>query len=110
MRMDATTSTKWPALSYAATIFLSAFLLFQVQPLASKAILPWFGGSPTVWTTCLLFFQTLLFAGYALAHLSHSWLRPRMQAAVYVAMLAAAVLLMRVLPSDRWAHGASGEP
>ena len=51
---------------YAVTIFLSAFLLFQVQPLIARYILPWFGGGPAVWTTCMLFFQTLLLAGYVL--------------------------------------------
>ena len=54
---------------FAATIFLSAFLLFQVQPMIGKFILPWFGGGPSVWTTCLLFFQVLLLAGYTYAHL-----------------------------------------
>ena len=53
---------------YPLTIFLSAFLLFQVQPLIGKFILPWFGGSPAVWTTCMLFFQVLLLGGYAYAH------------------------------------------
>ena len=52
-------------LPYACTIFLSAFLLFLVQPLIAKQILPWFGGSAAVWTTCLLFFQSVLLAGYA---------------------------------------------
>jgi len=53
---------------YSLTILLSAFLLFQVQPLMAKIILPWFGGSAAVWTASLLFFQLLL-AGYAYAHL-----------------------------------------
>src|SRR6267142_1947110 len=53
---------------YAATIFLSSFLLFLVQPLIARLILPWFGGSAAVWTTCMLFFQVLLLAGYAYAH------------------------------------------
>jgi len=53
---------------YAATIFLSSFLLFLVQPLIARLILPWFGGSAAVWTTCMLFFQALLLAGYAYAH------------------------------------------
>ena len=53
---------------YAATIFLSSFLLFLVQPLIARQILPWFGGTAAVWTTCMLFFQTLLLAGYAYAH------------------------------------------
>ena len=52
---------------YAATIFVSAFLLFLVQPVMAKQILPWFGGSATVWTTCLVFFQSALLAGYAYA-------------------------------------------
>ena len=50
---------------YAATIVLSSFLLFLVQPLVARLILPWFGGSAAVWTTCMLFFQALLLAGYA---------------------------------------------
>ena len=52
----------------AATVLVSAFLLFQVQPMVSKMILPWFGGGPSVWTTCMLFFQVFLLAGYAYAH------------------------------------------
>ena len=54
-------------LLYATTIFCSAFLLFLVQPIIAKQILPWFGGSATVWTTCLVFFQTTLLVGYAYA-------------------------------------------
>ena len=57
-----------PALLFAATILLSAFLLFQVQPLIAKLILPWFGGSAAVWTSCMLFFQLALLGGYAYAH------------------------------------------
>ncbi len=54
----------WLAGCFALTIFVSAFLVFQVQPVISKTILPWFGGAPAVWTTCMLFFQVLLFLGY----------------------------------------------
>ena len=54
---------------YAFTIFLSSFLLFQVQPIIAKMILPWFGGTAAVWNTCMLFFQLTLLAGYAYAHL-----------------------------------------
>ncbi|MFY7985611.1 MAG: hypothetical protein ACOVO6_04065, partial [Burkholderiaceae bacterium] len=53
---------------HALVIFISAFLIFLVQPLIAKQILPWFGGSAAVWTTCLLFFQSALLAGYAYAH------------------------------------------
>ena len=54
---------------YAATITLSAFLLFLVQPIIAKQILPWFGGSAAVWTTCMVFFQVTLLAGYFYADL-----------------------------------------
>lgn len=56
-------------LRYAFTIFLSAFLLFQIQPLIGRFALPWFGGGPSIWTTCMLFFQLLLLGGYMYAHL-----------------------------------------
>ena len=55
---------------YAFTSFWGAYLLFQLEPLIGKFILPWFGGSPAVWITCMLFFQVLLLAGYAYAHLN----------------------------------------
>ena len=90
------------AILYAVAIFTSAFLLFQIQPLISKCLLPWFGGSPAVWTTCLLFFQTVLFAGYAYAHWSNNRLPPRQQAIVHVAVLLFALILMRVLPGENW--------
>ena len=78
-------------LAYALTIFLSAFLLFQIQPLIGKAILPWFGGAPAVWTTCMLFFQLLLLGGYAYAHALASHFTPRAQRRVHVALLAVAL-------------------
>ncbi|HEX5470451.1 MAG TPA: hypothetical protein VFW73_01120 [Lacipirellulaceae bacterium] len=87
------------ALVYAATIFVSAFLLFQIQPMISKAILPWFGGTPAVWTICLLFFQSLLFAGYAYAHFTNHWLRPWKQAVLHILVIIAALALLHVLPT-----------
>jgi hypothetical protein len=112
MRMDAAERRSVSAVAYAATIFLSALLLFQIQPLVGKQILPWFGGSPAVWTVCLLFFQTLLLAGYAYAHVSHRWLRPRNQALLHIALLAAAamLLLLGVLPNRRWEYMATLDP
>src|SRR6266542_2527154 len=74
-------------LAYALTIFLSAFLLFQIQPLIGKAILPWFGGAPAVWTTCMLFFQLLLLGGYAYAHATATFLTPRAQRRLHVTLL-----------------------
>src|SRR5215211_38367 len=92
--MDANSSNRGLALVYAATIFTSAFLLFQIQPMISKAILPWFGGTPAVWTVCLLFFQSLLFAGYAYAHFTSAWLRPGQQALLHVLALIVALALL----------------
>ena len=66
-------------LPFAGTIFISAFLLFQVQPLISRVILPWYGGTPAVWTTCMLFFQAVLLCGYAYAHAATTLLGPRVR-------------------------------
>jgi MFS family permease len=81
-------------LIFALTIFVSAFLLFQVQPLISKFILPWFGGSPAVWTTCMLFFQVLLFGGYAYAHFVVKQLSPVQQGRVHLGVLTAALIMV----------------
>lgn len=90
------------AIVYAATIFLSAFLLFQVQPLIGKYILPWFGGSPAVWTTCMLVFQVLLFAGYAYAHVTTQYLTPRHQGYLHVALLVLALVTLPITPDPSW--------
>lgn len=91
----------------AATIFISAFLLFQVQPLISKLLLPWFGGSPAVWTTAMLFFQCVLFGGYCYAHLVSRWLTLRGQTWLHLGLLVAAALAAHsILPSEHWRpHG-----
>jgi hypothetical protein len=68
---------------FGVAIFLSAALLFSVQPLFTKMVLPLLGGSPAVWNTCLLFFQTLLLAGYLYAHLTSRWLSARNQAILH---------------------------
>jgi hypothetical protein len=85
-------------------------LLFQVQPLLSKRLLPWFGGSPAVWTTCVLFFQTVLFVGYAYAHASEHWLPRSVQSVLHIALLAVAVTLLPILPSDEWKPKDSSQP
>ncbi|MFN7133145.1 MAG: ferrichrome ABC transporter permease, partial [Myxococcales bacterium] len=72
---------------FAVTIFVSAFLLFLVQPLIGRVILPWFGGSAGVWTTCMMFFQALLVGGYAYSHLSIAKLRPRAQALLHLSLI-----------------------
>ena len=96
---------------YAVTIFLSALLLFQVQLVIGKYILPWFGGTPAVWTTCMLFFQVLLMAGYAYSHVVATRLTARRQGwvhgvllAVSAALLVGQLLVWRtpILPSAEW--------
>jgi MFS family permease/SAM-dependent methyltransferase len=84
---------------YATTVFLSAFLLFLVQPILAKYILPWFGGSPGVWTTCLLFFQVLLTAGYGFSHLLAGKLAPRRQAFIILGLLALTIAFLPITPS-----------
>jgi SAM-dependent methyltransferase len=95
---------------YAATIFLSSFLLFLVQPLIARLILPWFGGSAAVWTTCMLFFQALLLAGYAYAHLLMKLPRAKLRFAVHGALLAAAVAVLPIAPAEAWKPGGEEEP
>src|ERR1700723_1378620 len=84
-------------LTYCVTIFTSAFLLFQVEPLLARYILPWFGGTSAVWITCMLFFQLLLVAGYAYSHLIATRLAPRRQVIVHVAIVSGCLLLMGAL-------------
>jgi hypothetical protein len=98
---DSRVHERWLIPIFAVTVFSSAFLLFQVQPLISKFILPWFGGSPAVWTAAMLFFQAVLFGGYLYAHLTTSRLSAARQFQVHVGLLAvavAAVLATRIIP------------
>ena len=87
---------------YGLTIFLSAFLLFQVQPLIGKMILPWFGGSAAVWTTCMLFFQLVLLLGYFYSHWVVRYLTPSRQSMVHGALLLISLLLIPISPSLGW--------
>src|SRR5271155_2157818 len=87
---------------FGSTIFLSSFLLFSVQPMFAKLILPWFGGSAAVWTTCLVFFQTALLAGYSYSWLAVNRLRPPHQAILHAALLALAIVLLPVEAGPQW--------
>jgi SAM-dependent methyltransferase len=93
---------------YAVTIFLSSFLLFLVQPLIARLILPWFGGSAAVWTTCMLFFQALLLAGYAYAHLLARF--RRYEVLVHSALLIAALATLPIAPPEIWKPVGTEEP
>lgn len=81
---------------YHLTIFLSAFLLFQVEPILVKYLLPWFGGTSAVWTTSLLFFQLVLLAGYAYSHIVGTRMRPRNQAWSHLTLVLISLLLMGI--------------
>jgi SAM-dependent methyltransferase len=96
---------------HAATIFLSSFLLFLVQPLIARLILPWFGGSAAVWTTCMLFFQALLLAGYAYSHfLIRKFAGTRTEALLHTVLLAAAVAMLPIAPAEAWKPLGDEEP
>lgn len=88
---------------FAATLFLSAALLFAVQPMVAKMVLPLLGGAPAVWNTAMMFFQAALLAGYAYAHLVASRLRPGAQVAAHLALLAAGFLFLPLGLAQGWA-------
>jgi len=95
---------------YAATIFTSAFLLFLVQPVIAKQILPWFGGSAAVWTTCLVFFQFLLLFGYAYADWTTRYLKPRSQVILHVILLAVSLISLPIIPDVLWKPAGDEDP
>src|SRR5215475_4378979 len=95
---------------YAVTIFVSAFLLFQVQPLAAKFILPWFGGSAAVWSAALLFFQLVLLAGYFYAHLLIRFVKPARQFILHASLLAISLSTLPIIPSARWKPAGGEDP
>lgn len=95
---------------FAVTIFLSAFLLFLVQPMLAKFILPWFGGTAAVWTTCMIFFQSALLAGYGYAHFSTSRLSGKTRAVIHIGLLVLAILTLPITPAAVWRPTGAEEP
>lgn len=95
---------------YALAILVSAFLLFQVEPVIAKIILPWFGGSAAVWTTCLLFFQVVLLLGYLYAHILIRYARPRLQAIIHIVLLVASLAALPIMPRAGWKPSGPVEP
>jgi hypothetical protein len=94
---------------FGGAIFASAFLLFQLEPLIAKIILPWFGGSAEVWIVCLLFFQVVLLLGYGYAHLLAGRFRPHIQARIHAGLLIVSFLSLPILPRDIW-RTSGGDP
>ncbi|MFO0864777.1 MAG: hypothetical protein U0744_09015 [Gemmataceae bacterium] len=80
-------------IQFAITLFVSAFILFLVQPIIGKLVLPKLGGTPQVWNTCMVFFQTMLLLGYFYTHFVTNRLRPRMQLILHCILLAAPLLI-----------------
>ena len=98
------------AVVFAATMALAGFLLFLVQPLLAKYLLPWFGGSAATWLVCLLFFQLALLAGYAHAYaLTLPFALPR-QVAVQLGVLAASLILLPITPAEGWKPQDAADP
>ena len=95
---------------HAATIALSAFLLFLVQPIVARQILPWFGGSAAVWTTCMVFFQVALLAGYFYSDVLIRRLSPKAQAGVHTALLAASLVFVPITVSDAFKPADASQP
>jgi SAM-dependent methyltransferase len=99
---------RWTPL-YAVTVIVGACLLFLVQPLIAKIILPWFGGSSAVWSAALVFFQACVLGGYSYAH----WLTrlsARRQSLIHGALLIISCLMMPILPSEAWRPDGTGDP
>jgi hypothetical protein len=97
VRSPESEGTRWKTTIFGLTIFVGAFLLFQVQLIVGKYILPWFGGTPSVWTTCLLFFQILLLAGYAYSHFLAMKLSLAKQRELHTGLLGISIVVLIVL-------------
>lgn len=95
---------------FAATVFLSAFLLFQIQPIIAKMILPWFGGSSSVWSICMVFFQAELLLGYAYVHWLHEKLAGQRQTLVHAGLLLLTLATLPVAADPFWKSTAQAHP
>ena len=95
---------------YALTIFTSAFLLFLVQPILAKQVLPWFGGSAAVWTTCMVFFQFLLLFGYAYSDYTTRKMTPRNQLVLHAVLLLVSLLSLPIIPDASWKPAGNEDP
>lgn len=95
---------------YASTIFLGAFLLFLVQPIMAKQILPWFGGSAAVWATCMVFFQVTLLLGYAYADVTTRRMSPKSQTWLHLGLLVLSLAILPIIPDASWKPSGEENP
>ena len=97
-------------LLYALTLFAGATLLFVMQPMVGKMILPLLGGTPAVWSTCMVFFQAALLGGYAYAHATTARLRPSRQALLHLIVLAVPLAVLPLAVNPRLLRGGEANP
>ena len=97
-------------MQYFISVFISAFLVFQIQPIISKIILPWFGGGASVWTTCMLFFQFFLLVGYLYAFILSKIFRVKYQVIAHLTCLSLCLILLPNSISDLQSISISGSP
>ncbi|HMF11996.1 MAG TPA: hypothetical protein VKE94_06805, partial [Gemmataceae bacterium] len=97
-------------LVFAGTLFTSALLLFLVEPMVGKMILPMLGGSPAVWNTCMVFYQAMLLVGYLYAHLTTTWLGARKQAVLHLVLMAAPFLVLPIAVNKALAPEGEANP
>jgi hypothetical protein len=95
---------------FTATLLLSSALVFFVQPMFAKMVLPRLGGTPAVWNTCVVFFQLMLLAGYAYSHVTIRWLGVRRQAVLHLLILAAPLTLIPIMIAPEWQPPATSNP
>src|SRR5882757_3261774 len=93
---------RWALAVFAATLFLSALLLFMVQPMFAKMVLPLLGGSPAVWSVAMVFFQAMLLLGYGYAHAMTRFLDPRRAVIVHLCVFAVALIALPLSIASGW--------
>src|SRR6476619_2297197 len=105
-----TGARRWMVVGFTTTSFLGAFLLFQLEPMMAKMLLPSLGGSAAVWNTAMVFFQVALVPGYALAHVSLRRLRPAYHVALQLTLLVAVAFTLPVALPPTWQPPVGGDP
>jgi hypothetical protein len=98
------------ASAYPLTVLLSAFLLFELQPIIGRMVLPWFGGSAAVWTICMLFFQALLLLGYLYAHTVVIWFSANAQRWIHLSLIGVSVTMLPLAAGVHWKPVDGGDP
>lgn len=110
MQTDRHRADRLQTVCYALTIFLSASLLFSVQPMFGKLVLPLLGGSPSVWNTCMFFFQFVLLLGYLYAHFTTRWLTPPRQLILHIAVVSIGIAILPLALPEGWTPPESANP